>query len=124
MLGHAPHPRPVINRRTEMPSLQYINSKLSDAIYTLTIHEGDARKRIAAVLPKLKILNPNTFPSNLVKDYKWVMETIERGRSKALRNMPDYTLPHIKNSTASKVIAKIVKIQDEIQVLLDKELDL
>jgi len=107
-----------------MPSLQYINSKLSDAIYTLTIHEGDARKRIAAVLPKLKILNPNTFPSKLVKDYKWVMETIERGRSKALRNMPDYTLPHIKNSTASKVIAKIVKIQDEIQVLLDKELDL
>ena len=107
-----------------MPSLQYINSKLSDAIYTLTIHEGDARKRIAAVLSKLIILNPNTFPSNLVKDYKWVMETIERGRSKALCNMPDYTLPHIKNSTASKVIAKIVKIQDEIQVLLDKELDL
>jgi hypothetical protein len=69
-----------------MPSLQYINSRLSDAIYTLTIHEGDVRKRIAAVLPKLKILNPNTFPSNLVKDYTWVMETIERGRSKVIRS--------------------------------------
>jgi len=106
-----------------MPSLQYINSKLSDAIYTLTTHEGDARKRIAAVLPKLKTLNPNTFPSNLVKDYKWIMETIERGRSKVLREMPDYNLPHIHNSTATKVIKKIIKIQDEIQVLLDKELN-
>lgn len=105
-----------------MPSLQYISSKLSDAIYTLTIHEGDARKRIAAVLPNLKKLNPNTFPSNLVKEYKWVMETIERGRSKGVHEMPDYNLPHIKNSTASKVIKKIKKIQDEIQVLLDEEL--
>ncbi len=107
-----------------MPSLQYINSKLSDAIYTLTIHEGDAKKRVAAVLPKLKVLNPKTFPSNLVEDYSWVMETIERGRSKGLHNMPDYTLPHIRNSTASKIIARIVKIQNEIQVLLDKELNL
>ena len=107
-----------------MPPLQYINSKLSDAIYIITIHEGDARKRLAAILPKLKVLNPKTFPSNLVKDYSWVMETIERGRSKVLRDMPDCNLPHIKNSTASKVIAKIVKIQDEIQVLWDKELNL
>ena len=52
------------------------------------------------------------------------METIERGKSKVLREMPDYTLPHIKNSTASKVIVKILKIQDEIQVLLDEELNL
>jgi len=107
-----------------MPSLQYINEKLSDAIYSLTIHEGDARKRVASVLPILKKLNPNTFPSNLVKEYRWVMETIVRGRSKVLREMPDYTLPHIKNSTASKVIVKILKIQDEIQVLLDEELNL
>lgn len=107
-----------------MSSLQYINSKLSDAIYTLTTHEGDARKRIAAVLPKLKVLNPDSLPPNLVKDFKWVMETIERGRSKVLRDMRDYTLPHIKNSTASKVIGKIVKIRGEVQALLNDELDL
>ena len=106
-----------------MPSLKYINEKLSDAIYTLTIHEGDARKRVASVLPILKKLGPNTFPSNLVEEYRWVMETIERGRSKVLREMRDYTLPHIRNSTASKVIAKILKIQYEIQILLDEELN-
>ena len=43
-----------VNWKKHMPSLQYINSKLSDVIYTLTIHEGDARKRIAAALPNLK----------------------------------------------------------------------
>ena len=107
-----------------MSSLQYINSKLSDAICTLTTHEGDAIRRVAAVLPKLKVLNPDSFPPNLVKDFKWVMETIERGRSKVLRDMPDYNLPHIYNSTASKVIAKIVKIQDEIRSIVDDELDL
>ena len=106
-----------------MPSLQYINEKLSDAIYTLTIHEGDARKRIAAVLPKLKVLNPGTFPNNLIKEYRWVMVTIERGRSRYMRKMPDFNLPHIRNSTASKIIKKIVKIQGEIQVLLDEELN-
>ena len=106
-----------------MPSLQYINSKLSDVIYTLTIHEGDARKRIAAALPNLKTLNPNTFPSSLAKEYKWVMETIETGRSKVMRGMRDDNLPHIQNSTASKVIKKIMKIQAEIQVLLNKELN-
>lgn len=107
-----------------MSSLQYINSKLSDAICTLTTHKGDARRRIAAVLPKLKVLNPENFPPNLKKDFKWAMETIERGRSKVLRDRPDYTLPHIHNSTASKVIKKIVKIQDEIRTLVDEKLDL
>jgi hypothetical protein len=111
----------VINPRMKMSSLQYINSKLSDAIYTLTTHEGDARRRIAAVLSKLKVLNPDNLPHNLKKDFNWVMETIEKGRSKVLRDRPDYTLPHIHNSTASKVIKKIVSIQGEIRSLLDDE---
>ena len=51
----------VINWRTPMPSLQYINEKLSDAIYTLTIHEGDARKRVASVPPILKKIKSKHF---------------------------------------------------------------
>ena len=89
----------------------------------LTIHEGDARKRVAAVLPNLKKLNPNTFPKHLKKEYKWVIETIERGRSKVKFGMPDYNLPHIRNSTASKVIQAIIRVQDEIQNLLNEELN-
>jgi len=106
-----------------MPSLQYINSKLSDTIYILTTHPGDARKRLAASLPKLKKLNPNTFPERLRKEYKWVRETIERGRSKVKLGFPDHNLPHIHNSTASKVIMKIIDIQDKIQILFDEEVD-
>ena len=106
-----------------MPSLQYINSKLSDAIYILTTHPGDARKRLAAAFPKLSRLNPNTFPETVKKDYKWVRDTIERGRSKVKLGFPDHDLPHIHNSTASKVIMKIVDIQDKIQILFDEELD-
>jgi hypothetical protein len=106
-----------------MPSLQYINSKLSDAVYTLTTHEGDAKRRIAAILPKLLVLNPDTFPKHLIKEYRWVMDTIERGRSKYMREMPDYSLPHIHNSTASKIIKKILRIQEEVQALLDEELN-
>ena len=106
-----------------MPSLQYINSKLSDAIYILTTHSGDARKRLAAALPNLKKLNPDSFPATLIKDYKWVRDTIERGRTKVKLGFPDHDLPNIHNSTASKVIMKIVDIQDKIQILFDEELE-
>ncbi len=107
-----------------MSSLQYINSKLSDAIYILTVHEGDARRRLMEAYPKLKILNPKSFPSGLAKDYSWVLETIERGRTKAkIEGVREIFLPHIHNSTASKVIAKIVKIQYEVDMLFNQELN-
>ncbi len=104
--------------------MQYINTHLSEAIYTLTIHEGDARKRLAAVLRSLKKISLASLPQNLVKEYKWVMGTIERGRSKVFpRTMPDYNLPHIRNSTASKVIEKIVKIKYKINEKLIEKLE-
>jgi hypothetical protein len=37
-----------------MTSLNCVNSKLSDAIYILTVEEGDARSRLARAVPKIK----------------------------------------------------------------------
>jgi len=101
-----------------MSNLYYANEKLTDAIYIFTIHEGDARRRIAAALGKLKVVTPRMLPEPLNKSYAEVMAKIEKGRRKGLKDMPDYTLPHIHNSTASKLIAEIVRIQYEIEVLL------
>ena len=101
-----------------MLNLHYANQKLCDAIYIFTTHEGDARKRIAAALGKLKVVRSHMLPEPLAKSYEQVMSKIEKGRSKVLRNMPDYTLPHIHNSTASKLIVEIVRIQYELDRLL------
>jgi len=103
-----------------MSSLQYINSKLSDALYILTVDEGDARTRLARVLPKIIILSTSSFPAELQKDFDWVMSTIERGIG---INPPGLPPPHkltgITNHTASKVIKKLVDIQDRINSQLE-----
>ena len=104
-----------------MPNLIYANEKLSDAISIFTTHEGDARKRIAAAMGKLKVVRPSMLPEPLNKSYSEVMTKIEKGRSKYLRDMPDYDMPHMRNSTANKLIAEIVRIQYELELLLMQE---
>ncbi len=103
-----------------MASLIYLSSKLSDAIYTLTVHEGDARTRLARVLPKLSILPVSSFPVKLREDFKWVRETIERGIGTRFPDTPPPSkLTGIQNRTARKVIEKIIYIHDEINIALE-----
>lgn len=98
-----------------MTSFQYINSKLLDALYTLTVDEGDARTRLAKVLPKIIILSTSSFPTELQKDFDWVKSTIERGIGiNTIGIPPPDKLTGITNFTASKVIKKLVDIQDRI----------
>jgi len=101
-----------------MPNLHYANQKLSDAIYIFMTHEGEARKRIAAALGKLKAVRPSMLPEPFRESYLEVIAKIEKGRSRILRDMPDDTLPHIRNSTASKLIVEIARIQHEIEILV------
>jgi hypothetical protein len=98
-----------------MTSLQYINSKIVDALYTLTVDEGDARTRLGRILPKIIILSTSSFPAELQKDFDWVKSTIERGIGINPTGFPPPDmLTGITNFTASKVIKKLVDIQDRI----------
>ncbi|MFH1632657.1 MAG: hypothetical protein ABIG63_01405 [Chloroflexota bacterium] len=103
-----------------MSSLQYINSKLSDALYILTVDEGDARTRLARVLPKIKVLSTSSFPTELQKDFEWVKSKIEKGIGFRLPDSPPpYKLAGITNATASKVIKKLLEIQEVIEIQLE-----
>ena len=103
-----------------MSSLQYINSKLSDALYILTVDEGDARTRLARVLPKIKVLSVSSFPAELQKDFQWVKLKIEKGIGFRLPDSPlPYKLTGITNATASKVIKKLLEIQEVIETQLE-----
>ena len=104
-----------------MTNLIYAYEKLSDAINIFTLHEGDARRRIAVALGKLKAVKPNMLPEPLDKSYSEVMARIEKGRSKYVRDMPDHDMPHMRNSTASKLITEIARIQHELEMLLMQE---
>lgn len=110
-----------LNGGHKVPSIHYANEKLSEAIYIFTTHEGDARRRIAAALDNLKKVYPHMLPEPLDKSYSEVMVKIEKGRSKYFRDMRDYNLPNIRNSTASKLIAEIVRIQHELELVLKLE---
>jgi hypothetical protein len=106
-----------------MSSLQYINSKLSDAIYLLTIGEGDARTRLARVIPKIKVLSTSSFPPELQKDFEWVKSKIEKGIGFNPPNFPPPDkLSGITNATASKVIKKLLDIQEVIDIQLESAL--
>jgi len=108
-----------------MSSLQYINSKLSDAIYILTVHEGDARTRLARVITKIQFLPPSSVPSSLQQDFEWIQKTIKRGiGNHPPDSPPPYKLTGIKNSTARKIIEKIVFIQDKVNRIIMEEMDL
>ena len=106
-----------------MSSLVYINSKLSDAIYLLTVGEGDARTRLAQVIPKIKVLSTSSFPAELQQDIDWVKSKIDKGIG---FHPPDFPPPHkltgITNTTASKVIKRLLDIQDVINTQLESTL--
>lgn len=106
-----------------MSSIEYISSKLSDALYILTVHEGDARTRLAKAWPKLKVLSVSSFPSELQKDFDWVKSTIQKGIGIHSPEFPVDKLTGIHNSTASKVIKKIVYLEDKIELQLEKEME-
>jgi len=107
-----------------MANLNYTSSKLYDITYRLTTHEGDARARLASVLDKLYVVQAtmgDNIPQNIKADFEWAMKHVERGRTKYLRNsgLKEVTLPNIKNVTAVKIIKKILKVQDDIESLLE-----
>ena len=102
-----------------MSSLQYINSKLSDVLYILSVHEGDACTRLARVLPKLKILSPSSFPENIRDDFVWVKQMLKKGDKNPIPNVLPAKLTGVQNRTARKVIEKLVYIQDKINILVE-----
>lgn len=101
-----------------MASLHYLNSKISDALYILTVHEGDACTRLARVLPKLRILSPASFPENIRDDFQWVQHMLNKGYKNPIPNVLPAKLTGIQNRTARKVIEKLIFIQDRINQLV------
>lgn len=101
-----------------MVSLQYINSELSDAIYVLTVHEGNACTRLAKILPSLKRLSVSSFPEELQSEYVWIKETLQKGNKVHISGTLPHKLTGIRNSTARKVIEKIVFIQRKIDLMI------
>ena len=98
--------------------LRYINAKLCDAIYILTVDGGDARTRLAKTMPIILRLPTASFPLELQKDFDWVKDTINKGIGVYFPEFPVQKLSRIQNRTASKVIKKILYIQDKIDTQL------
>jgi hypothetical protein len=100
-----------------MTSIQYLNEKISDALYILTVDEGDSRTRLAKVIPKLIHLSVSSFPIEVQQDYEWILITLNRGIGIHYEGFPPTNkLTGITNKTASKVIVKLIFIQDKLDL--------
>lgn len=84
------------------PDTQLLWHDESNFRLILTIDEGDARTRLAKVLPKIKFLSTSSFPLELQKDFDWVRSTMQRGIGVTAPGWPPPDkLTGITNATAS-----------------------
>lgn len=90
----------------------YFRTKMSDVILTLTIHEGDARTRLANVFPKLLVLPTNVLPDHLQRKFDEVMRKLKIGCATSVPGTSVAKVGGIKNSTASKMISDLVECYD------------
>ena len=90
----------------------YFKQKMSDIILTLTIHEGDARTRLATVYPKLFVLPTNVLPKHLQQKFDKVMQKLKIGCATNVPGTRVAKVRGIRNSTASKMILILVDCYD------------
>jgi hypothetical protein len=104
-----------------MPSLLYINEKLSDAVYKLATGPGDVRSRLYSILPKILILSEHSLPPELKKELNWIQNKLtEKNRTQYGYDL-GRTLRTMRNNTGSKIAERIVDLQFRVEELIEEE---
>jgi hypothetical protein len=95
---------------------QYAKGKLRQAIYELTIGEGDIRKRLVDAFNLFYILNNDDFPNELREDWGWINRELNKygalidEKGTVIVGSVQNTMWHIKNKTGTKIAIKIVDL--------------
>jgi hypothetical protein len=90
-------------------SLSYISNKFREAVYALVTGKGDARSRIGTAYYFFWTIPIDDFPKSLHKDRQAIDKLLTRLGGDAGYILPQ-NLSRMKNSTAAKAAALILKI--------------
>lgn len=93
----------------------YFIEKLSDINNRMTIHEGDANRRLASEAGKILLLPSNEVPKHYKDEFSKLRQLVEEtiGNLSAPGLTPT-KLGNIRNSTASKYIKLLIYICDDL----------
>lgn len=105
-----------------MSSFQYINEKLSDAVYMLATGPGDVRARLFTALPKILVLSSAELPPDLKNDLDWIQKKLTEKNEGPYGYNRGRTLRRMQNITGSKIAKRIVDLQFRVEILLEEEL--
>jgi hypothetical protein len=102
--------------------LGYVRGKFDDAVETLTLGEGDVRKRLASAYLALHMVQPKDLPAPLRPHWEWVRDQLTRRPARhKMEGSLDATLSQIKNSTGAKIAERIYGIRGALHELCPDE---
>ncbi|EMK3316757.1 hypothetical protein D8T63_19840 [Vibrio vulnificus] len=102
---------------------QYVKRHIKDAVECLCIGEGDARSRLAAANDVTSNLVGHHFPDELLPIWDDIQRKLTKygpckdSQGKIVEGSISHTLRRIKNSTASDIASRILKLH----YLLEKD---
>ena len=97
----------------------YAKQKLAVTIQALSTDPDDVRKRLSKSYILFHMLTEEDFPTELQKDWKWIMKELIRFgpyymRGVMLRNSVENTMWRVKNKTGVKIAEKLYHLYNKI----------
>lgn len=105
----------------KIPSLLYINEKLSDAVYKLATGPGDVRSRLYSILPKILVLSGHSLPPELKKELNWTKDKLTEKNRTQYGYDQGRTLRRMRNNIGSKIAESIVDLQFRVEELIEEK---
>ncbi|MDE0504491.1 MAG: hypothetical protein OXI86_10455 [Candidatus Poribacteria bacterium] len=103
---------------------QYALGNLEQAVYSLTVGEGNVRQRLLNAHSILIAVFEDDFPEHLVEDWKWVQEQWTRfgpvmtPNGEVFLGSVENTLRRIRNRTGARIAVRLVTLRNDLRAYL------
>ncbi|NUM79820.1 hypothetical protein HUU42_03360 [bacterium] len=91
----------------------YLIEKLSGINYRMTVHEGDAKRRLAVEAANIFLLPKHEIPVEYEKQFQGLLDLIEA--SMPFNGLTPTNLKGLRNPPAVKYIKLLLDIQSELK---------
>lgn len=91
-----------------------MRGKLSQAIYRLTVGEGDICSRLRWASEYLSMIHYSMLPTEIQNQWISIWDSLNAYPADSDKSSLQITLQRIRNRTASKIAAKIVNFRNDL----------
>ena len=103
---------------------RYALGNLEQAVYSLTVGEGNVRQRLLNAHSILIAVFEDDFPEQLVEDWKWIHEQwtkfgpIMTSDGEVFLGSVENTLRRIRNRTGARIAVRLVTLRNDLRAFL------